>query len=233
MLNEITQALSNLLTTPFTGSLTSSFALIALAELGDKSQLVCMSLASRHRTAPVFLGATSAFILLNSLAVAFGAAIAAWIPDYWRNGMVALLFAGFGLHALLAHDADPSTDAVSKPRSSHSIFLTTFSLITLAELGDKTQLAVVGFSSTMPLAAIWLGATLALSFTTALGIWAGKTVLQKLPLRWLHWFSGVLFLLLATVAGWQCYQALMVDYSWLYDNSHFIAGQLDAQLASQ
>ena len=188
-----------------------------------------MSLASRHRTAPVFWGAVGAFILLNSLAVVFGAAIAAWIPDYWRNGLVALLFAGFGLHALRVNDTEDAILNPSQQRSTQSILLTTFSLITLAELGDKTQLAVVAFSSTQNAIAVWLGATLALSFTTALGIWAGKTVLQRLPLRWLHLFSGILFLLLACVAAWQCYQALNVDYSWLRDNSHFIAGQSDTQ----
>jgi putative Ca2+/H+ antiporter (TMEM165/GDT1 family) len=55
----------------------STLALIALAEIGDKSQLVCMTLAARHRHWPVILGATTAFLILNTLAVLFGAGIAA------------------------------------------------------------------------------------------------------------------------------------------------------------
>jgi hypothetical protein len=51
----------------------STFTLIALAEVGDKSQLVCMTLAARHRHWPVILGATTAFLVLNTLAVLFGA----------------------------------------------------------------------------------------------------------------------------------------------------------------
>ena len=76
----------------------TSFALIAAAEIGDKSQLVCMTLASRHRGMPVIWGAIAAFALLNTLAVVFGAAIAKWLPDYIVAGTVALLFAAFGLH---------------------------------------------------------------------------------------------------------------------------------------
>ena len=58
----------------------TTFLLIALAEFGDKSQLVCMTLAARHRGLPVVLGAIAAFAVLNLLAVVFGAAIAAWLP---------------------------------------------------------------------------------------------------------------------------------------------------------
>ena len=53
----------------------STFTLIALAEIGDKSQLVCMTLAARHRHWPVILGATTAFLVLNALAVLFGAGV--------------------------------------------------------------------------------------------------------------------------------------------------------------
>jgi hypothetical protein len=60
--------------------------LIALAEIGDKSQLVCMTLAARHRGLPVVIGAIAAFAVLNLLAVLFGAAVAAWLPGWssWR-----------------------------------------------------------------------------------------------------------------------------------------------------
>ena len=78
----------------------TSFVLIAAAEIGDKSQLVCMTLASRHRPAPVMLGALAAFALLNTLAVVFGVAIANWLPPYVVGAIVAILFALFGVHAL-------------------------------------------------------------------------------------------------------------------------------------
>jgi Ca2+/H+ antiporter, TMEM165/GDT1 family len=186
----------------------TSFLLIAAAEFGDKSQLVCMTLASRHRGMPVIWGAVAAFSLLNTLAVIFGAAIANWLPDYVVAGSVAVLFAVFGLHALFNHDDDDDDEVVEK--SGHSIFLTTFLLITVAEFGDKTQLAVVAFSSTANPYAVWSGATLALIFTSAMGVLAGRTVLQRIPLTLLHKISGVIFLILAGFAAYKAYQSIIM-----------------------
>jgi putative Ca2+/H+ antiporter (TMEM165/GDT1 family) len=183
---------------------TTSFALIAAAEIGDKSQLVCMTLASRHRAWPVIWGAVAAFALLNSLAVIFGAAIASWLPGYLVAASVALLFGGFGVHALRQKDDDDDEEVVEK--SGHGIFFTTFALITVAEFGDKTQLAVVAFSSTAQPLAVWLGATLALTLTSLLGVLAGRTLLQKMPLGLLHRISGLIFLVLAVVAGFKAYR---------------------------
>ncbi len=183
----------------------TSFALIAAAEIGDKSQLVCMTLASRHRPMPVMLGALAAFAVLNTLAVVFGAAIASWLPAYVVGTIVAILFAVFGVHALRATDDGDDEEFVEK--SGHGIFFTTFVLLTVAEFGDKTQLAVVALSSTHAPAAVWLGATVALAATSALGILAGRTILQRIPLVLLHRLSGAFFLLLALVAAWQAYAA--------------------------
>ena len=183
----------------------TSFVLIAAAEIGDKSQLVCMTLASRHRPAPVMLGALAAFALLNTLAVVFGVAIANWLPPYVVGAIVAILFALFGVHALRAKD--DADDEQVEEKSGQGIFLTTFVLLTVAEFGDKTQLAVVALSSTQVPAAVWLGATAALAATSALGIVAGRTLLQRIPIALLHRISGAFFLILALVAAWQAYAA--------------------------
>ena len=183
----------------------TSFALIAAAEIGDKSQLVCMTLASRHRPMPVMLGALAAFAVLNTLAVVFGVAIATWLPEYVVGVTVAILFAAFGIHALRAKADDDDEEVEEK--SGHGIFFTTFVLLTVAEFGDKTQLAVVALSSVHVPAAVWLGATLALAATSALGIVAGRTILQKIPLVLLHRISGAFFLVLAVVAAYQAYVA--------------------------
>ncbi|MDD5113685.1 MAG: TMEM165/GDT1 family protein [Methylobacter sp.] len=200
--NALTQ-LSNGNIAQMSASAATSFALIAAAEIGDKSQLVCMTLASRHRAFPVILGAISAFALLNTLAVVFGVAIASWLPDYIVAATVALLFAAFGIHALrMQEDED---DEEVKEKSGHSIFFTTFLLITVAEFGDKTQLAVVALSSTAIPLAVWLGSTVALASTSALGVLAGRTILQKIPLALLHRISGVIFLGLSGFAGYRAY----------------------------
>lgn len=176
----------------------ATFLLIALAEFGDKSQLVCMTLAARHRGLPVVLGAITAFAVLNLLAVLFGAAIAAWLPEWVVTLAVALLFAVFGVSALRYQEEDDDEEVEEKP--GHGIFATTFLLIFLAEFGDKTQIAVAGMGSTTDTAPVWLGATLALGCTSILGVLAGRKFLHKLPLVWIHRISGLFFLALAVYA---------------------------------
>ncbi|EGV17050.1 TMEM165/GDT1 family protein [Thiocapsa marina] len=176
----------------------TTFGVIFLAELGDKSQLVCMTLAARHRRWPVLIGAVAAFVVLNSLAVVFGVGLAQWIPERALAGVVAILFAVFGVLALRAEEADE--DAPERSWSHNGIVMATFSMIFLAEMGDKTQLAVAGLAVTLPPVAVWTGATLALALTSALGVWVGCRLLQVMPLHRLHQLSGVVFLILAGIA---------------------------------
>jgi len=190
-------------TTEILASSVTSFTLIAAAEIGDKSQLVCMTLASRHRATPIMLGAIAAFAFLNTLAVVFGVAIASWLPEYIVASIVAFLFAAFGIHSLRVEENDDEEEV--RVKSGHGIFFTTFLLITMAEFGDKTQLAVVALSSTAAPIAVWFGSTAALASTSALGILAGRTILQKIPLVLLHKISGTIFLALSVFAGFRAY----------------------------
>ena len=176
----------------------ATFLLIALAEFGDKSQLVCMTLAARHSGLPVVLGAVSGFAVLNLLAVLFGAAVAAWLPEWVVTVAVAVLFAVFGISALRYKEEDDDEEVEEKP--GHGVFATTFLLIFMAEFGDKTQIAVAGMSSTIDTAAFWIGATLALACTSILGVLAGRKFLHRLPLAWIHRISGVFFLALTVYA---------------------------------
>jgi putative Ca2+/H+ antiporter (TMEM165/GDT1 family) len=179
----------------------ASFTLIGVAEFGDKSQIVCMALASRHRHWPVLLGAAMAFLLLNTLAVIFGAGVAAWVPERTTAAVVALLFGAVGVHALLAPRGDESEAMSELP--GRSVFITTLSLIFLAEFGDKTQIAVAGLASNMAILPVWIGATAALVVVSALGVWVGRTLLQRMPSIWLHRVSGTIFLVFAAIAGWR------------------------------
>ncbi|MGB5440760.1 MAG: TMEM165/GDT1 family protein [Gammaproteobacteria bacterium] len=179
----------------------STFTLIALAEIGDKSQLVCMTLAARHRHWPVILGATTAFLVLNTLAVLFGAGVAAWVPERVTAGLVAVLFGVFGIHALCKQDDEESGDVAE--RSGHGIFLTTLLLIFVAEFGDKTQIAVAGLAGSLDPVPVWLGATASLVMVSVLGVWAGRTMLQRRPHLWLHRMSGGVFMVFALLAAWR------------------------------
>ena len=163
----------------------ASFTLVGLAEIGDKSQIVCMVLASRHRHWPVL----------------FGASIATLVPERVAAAVVALLFGVFGIHALLAQPENEPVEVTE--RQGRSVFLTTMSLIFLAEFGDKTQLAVAGLASNAAPLPVWVGATIALLVLSALGVWIGRTLLQRIPTNSLQRFAGVIFLIFAAIAGWR------------------------------
>jgi putative Ca2+/H+ antiporter (TMEM165/GDT1 family) len=76
-------------------------------------------------------------------------------------------------------------------------------MIFLAEFGDKTQISVAGLGATEPPLPVWLGATAALATTTFVGIWAGKTLLAKVPQRTMNRISGSFFLLFAAFAAYK------------------------------
>lgn len=185
----------------------TTFGLVAAAEFGDKSQLVCMSLAARHAHWPVLWGAGLAFALLNGLAVSFGAAVRAWLPPELLTAMVAVLFLAFGLRAWWIA-AETDDDPVAE-RPGHGVWVTAFLMIFLAEFGDKTQIAVAALGAAEPALAVWCGATLGLVLISALGVWAGRTLLQRVSARIVHRLSGGLFL---GVGAFAAYEALLLGF---------------------
>ena len=111
---------------------------------------------------------------------------------------VGILFLLFGVHSLrnsAAQDVELPT-----AKGSHSLFFSTLLLITLAEFGDKTQLAVAALGSTSDAVAVWLGATLALALVSGLGVLAGRAIMQRISVKLLHRISGGLFILLGLLA---------------------------------
>ncbi len=184
--------------TEFFSSSILAFGAIFLAEIGDKSQLVCMTLASKHRSTPVAIGAISAFMLLNIVAVTVGNSLTHFIPHTLITLIAAVLFVLFGVHSLFSNNNENDADNMPT-KTSRSIAITTFIMIFVAELGDKTQLAVVTLSTTHMTLAVWVGATLALILTSLLGIYAGRTFLANLNMARLNKASGIFFLVLASL----------------------------------
>jgi putative Ca2+/H+ antiporter (TMEM165/GDT1 family) len=174
-----------------------AFALIFLAEMGDKTQLAVMALAARKPWKKVFLGAAAAFLLLNVAAVAVGQLLFRWLDPRWVALGAASLFAVLGLAALFGKEEEPESGVEEKPRA-RSVFWGTFLLILFAELGDKTQLATAGLAArdSAPVE-IFAGSTLALWAVSLAGVFFGRTVFARLPPLWVKRGSGVLFLLFA------------------------------------
>ncbi len=179
----------------------STFGLIFLAELGDKTQLAAMALATRHPWKPVFLGAAAAFVLLNLAAVGIGKVLFLVVPLYWIQLASAALFLCFGIATLRAADGpeDPGVAArMGRP------VLGAFVLILLAEMGDKTQLATASLAAQHDApVAVFTGSTLALWAVALLGILAGRRLTRVVPMQVIHRAAGVLFLLFAGVALFQ------------------------------
>ncbi|MBR9867889.1 MAG: TMEM165/GDT1 family protein [Oceanospirillales bacterium] len=188
-------------------SVVGAFLLVFLAEFGDKSQLVCMTLAARYRVFPVLMGAIVAFAVLNLLAVMVGSVAATWLPRPVVLGVVAILFLWFGVQSFRTGE-DEDDDRVAL--SVKSVFISALLMLFFAELGDKTQLAVMGLASTESGLAVWIGSTLALVSTSALGILAGRALLRYISVIWLHRASGVLFIAFALYAFYAGTEAVLL-----------------------
>ena len=170
--------------------------LISLAELGDKSQLVCLVLGARYGARPVLVGAALAFSLLNLLAVLIGGALAATLSPRLLAGAAAALFAVFGVLALRGGDEE---EEVALEEGVRGGIATTFGVLFMAELGDKTQLMVTALAADGSPAATWVGSTLALVTLAGLGALAGRAALTFTSVRTLRRLGGVLFLVFAVV----------------------------------
>lgn len=185
----------------FFSSLLAAFSLAGIAELGDKSQIVCMVLASRHPRWPVLIGASTALVLLSALAVTVGASVTTWIPEKAIGALITILFAAFGIISLLGNvDVKPASEV---KLIGSSALLTAFILLLVAEIGDKTQLATAGLAMHLKPLPVWIGASLALIGISALGVWVGSSLLSRLPKTVLSRASGLLFLGFAAVALWR------------------------------
>jgi putative Ca2+/H+ antiporter (TMEM165/GDT1 family) len=190
-------------------ALTESMVMVMIAEMGDRSQIACMVLGSRTRPWPVLLGAIAAFIVLDGLAMLLGGGLGALLPPRLLAGLAAALFLGFGVQAWRSRDAAEEEDAAIKDphkTTARAIFALAFATLVVAEFGDKTWIAVGARSAVGDPIAVWIGATLGLSITSAIGVLAGKAVLSRLPPRTLRTATALIFsamglLALARAAG--------------------------------
>jgi len=158
--------------------------------------LICIALATTYAARAVLIGAISAFALLNILAVVIGTTFAANIPETLVATVAITLFTYFGVSSLLYKEGGSRDDVHI---SNESIIIGVFSLIFFAELGDKTQFVIMSLSATKNSLGVWLGSTLAVTCTTAIGIYAGILLFDKVKRSTLHRVGGIVFLSLATI----------------------------------
>ena len=175
-------------------TIASAFAVLFLAELGDKTQLVAMALAHRHRAGPVLAGICAAFLVLNLLAVAVGAALYEMVPEWAVLLFAGALFLAFGVHIWRAGEEEEEAAEEVAATGWWRVAAASFGLIFVAELGDKTQLALVAMvAATGETRAVMVGGTLALWAVSVLGVAVGATLLRRLPAQWVHRAAALLF----------------------------------------
>jgi putative Ca2+/H+ antiporter (TMEM165/GDT1 family) len=172
--------------------LAAAFALVALLEFGDKTQLATISLASRHPWPPVFAGAAAGLIAATAVGVAVGGALAMMMVGWLFAVKVAggIAFIAFGLWGYFRHEEEHGEDD-----DARSAFVQAFALNLLAEMGDKTQIAVVvlAASEAAP-ASVFAGASAGLVAVTAVSLFIGKELAKRLPEARVRLVSTALFL---------------------------------------
>ena len=118
----------------------TAFLLIFLTELGDKTQLAVITLSSKYGWRSVISGAMLAFALIDGLSILAGKSISEVIPSFWIQITGGILFIAFGLYLLLRKEA--KNERLKIPGKT-SGFVSALIFVSLTELGDKTQLAVI------------------------------------------------------------------------------------------
>jgi putative Ca2+/H+ antiporter (TMEM165/GDT1 family) len=177
----------------------SSFALLFVAEMGDKTQLMTMTLAHRYRAGPVIAGVFAAFVLLNLLAVSVGEALFRYIPQRLVLFVAGALFLTFAWRSWC--DSRDGDDDEVVDANGRNAFFASFTLLFVAELGDKTQLAMVAMAAgTGDLVSVFVGGTLALWAVSLIGVALGGTLLRRVPRYWMHRAAAGLFFVFGAIA---------------------------------
>jgi putative Ca2+/H+ antiporter (TMEM165/GDT1 family) len=180
-----------------------STGIVALAEMGDKTQLLSLVLAARFRKPwPIVLGILVATLANHGLAGAVGSWVTTFMgPDVlrWVLGASFIAMAAW----MLVPDKLDDEEGDSAPRMG--VFLTTVVVFFLAEMGDKTQIATVMLAAQYNAwFAVVAGTTLGMMLANAPVVWFGDAITKRVPLRLVHRISAGIFAVLGVIAlsGW-------------------------------
>ena len=175
----------------------TSTVIVAVAEMGDKTQLLSFLLAARFRKPwPILAGILLATLANHFLAGAVGAWIATWIPGEILKWIVAVSFFAFGLWALKPDELgeDPAMPAAG-------VFLATLVAFFLVEMGDKTQLATIALAARYDsLVAVVLGTTFGMMLANAPAVWIGEKLAHRVNMKLMRWTAAALFWVLGVLA---------------------------------
>ena len=176
-----------------------STGLVALAEMGDKTQLLALLLAVKFRKPlPILLAILAATIVNHGLSAWIGQWITSVVPEHILVWILAIGFIAMAVWMLIPDKLD---DEGVDNHSRWGVFGTTVVAFFLAEMGDKTQIATVMLAAQYN-AYLWvvLGTTLGMMLANAPVVWLGDKLVKKVPIRLVHMISAGIFLTLGLVA---------------------------------
>lgn len=174
-------------------ALLNTAAVVALGEMGDKTQVLALLLAVRYRrVVPLLAGILLATLLTMSVTTLVGTTLSHFLPpDVLRWVLVAMFFA-VAVWTLVPEGDDDADDLPAA--SSSSLVLTAFTTFLLAELGDKSQVATLVMAATYgDFGSVMAGATLGGMAAIAPAVVLGKTTAQWIPLTWVRIAAAALF----------------------------------------
>lgn len=176
----------------------STFSLIFLAELPDKTAFATLLMATRGRPFAIFLGVASAFLVQCLVAIAFGRLLALF-PERWVHLGAGVLFLGFALHAWLSKEEEEA-DTTAGPPARGAFWWSAwraFLVIFIAEWGDLTQLATASLAARYPgdLVTVFLASTLALWAVTSIAVVVGMKVKHMVHPKGLKYAGMAVFAL--------------------------------------
>jgi putative Ca2+/H+ antiporter (TMEM165/GDT1 family) len=188
----------------------ASLLLIFLAEMGDKTQFMAMSLATKNKAYSVLLAIFLATLGNFAIVIVVGELLTTVLPLDIISLAASISFIGFGLWMLREEKSEEKTKKASRFGVVGTVAIAFF----IAEFGDKTQLATMSLAVQYesPISVL-LGATLAMVVADGIGIVVGVILGKHIPQRAIKWFSAVIFVIFGIVG---VYEVLSVKVGMVY-----------------
>jgi putative Ca2+/H+ antiporter (TMEM165/GDT1 family) len=176
-----------------------STGLVAIAEIGDKTQLLAMLLAARFRKpAPIILGILVATIANHLLAALVGATAASFLAGPWMKWVLGVAFLAFAVWALIPDRMED--DDAPKEHAHASVFWTTAVAFFFVEMGDKTQVATVALAARFhEVFVVAAGTTLGMMVANVPAVFFSQAAADRLPLKYIRWAAAACF---AAIGVW-------------------------------
>ena len=173
-----------------------STGVVALAEIGDKTQLLALVLAAKFRKpVPIILGILAATLANHAMAGAAGAWISALIGPVAMRWILGVSFIAMAIWTLIPDQLDGDDGREQAPR--FGVFGTTLVAFFLLEMGDKTQIATVALAAKYSsLVAVVAGTTLGMMLANVPAVLLGEVAAKRLPMQVVHRIAAVIFLVL-------------------------------------